>query len=137
VAFFDWDDRFVVNVAEIDQQHRRHAAIERTNELATLEAVLAEIETVTTVIDELAKYASYHFDTEEQHMRANAYPEYESHLAEHQQFINKVKTFKSSFEKAKTRLSTEIVEFLKTWWQKHILAADKRCGAFLNTLGIH
>jgi hemerythrin-like metal-binding protein len=113
-----------------------HAVIERTNELATLAAVLGEMDTVTAVIDELLRYASYHFDTEERYMLQHGYPDYEGHRADHRQFKEKVAAFKSSFDRAKTRLSTEIAEFLKTWWQTHILAADKKCGAFLNKQGL-
>jgi hemerythrin len=140
MAFFEWEDSFSVSIAEIDQQHRQliklvnqlHEAIERSNDLATMAAVMSELDTTSSAIDEMVDYARVHFATEENYMLRYVYPEYDSHKNEHQEFIDKVQTFRSKFEKTKTRLSLDITEFLKTWWRRHILAEDRRCGAFLN-----
>ena len=144
MAFFEWDDSFSVNVAEIDGHHRHllglisrlHEGIEHSNRLATLESVLREQETVAVVIKELIDYASYHFTTEERYMQQYAYPEHDRHCAEHRLFIDRVQEFKKSFDEKKTRLSVDLAEFAKSWWQSHILAVDKKCGAFLNEQGL-
>lgn len=143
MAFFEWEARFSVRISDIDQQHQRliglinqlYAAIERANRLATLGSVMSELETVSSVLDELIAYADYHFTTEEEYMREHAYPAYERHCQEHRLFADKAHAFKQRFQK-KTRLSLEIVEFLRTWWQNHILDTDKQCGAFLYTRGL-
>jgi hemerythrin len=144
MAFFEWEDDFSVKVAEIDRQHRRlialvnslYEVIERSNELATMAAVLDEIDTVTSVITELMDYASVHFKTEEQYMLDYAYPEFEDHHKEHEEFLKKVEGFRESFDRKKTRLSITVAEFIRTWWRRHILDADKRCGAFLSARGM-
>jgi len=144
MAFFDWEDAFGVGVLGIDQQHQRlialinqlHDAIERSNELATLESVLSELAAVTSVVDELISYTQYHFSTEEGHMLQYAYPGYDEHKAEHEQFVGKVQDFRRRFDKQKTRLSLDIAEFLMNWWRGHILNSDKKCGAFLCEKGL-
>jgi len=145
MAFIEWDDSFSVNVAEIDGHHRHlfgmvnqlHEAIERSNRVATLESVLRELETVAAVIRELIDYASYHFATEEDYMRRWAYPEHSQHRDEHRRFIDNVQAFRQAFDREETRLSLDVAEFVKSWWQTHILAADKKCGAFLNKQGVN
>lgn len=144
MVFFEWRDAFSVQIAQIDQQHRRlielvndlHAAIERSNELATMEAVLSEIDTVVTVIGELIRYASYHFTTEEDYMTEYAYPGYDDHRRQHQSFIGKIDAYKRSFEKERTRISIDIATFIRQWWEVHILDSDKKCGAFLYDKGL-
>jgi hemerythrin len=144
MAFFDWEDRFSVNVAEIDQHHRRlidlinqlHEAIESCNELATIPSVLSELETVASVLTELVDYAKYHFGAEEKYMLEHAYPGYDQHRAEHLKFIERIQAFRQSFDKEKSRLSLDIVEFMIQWWRVHILDSDKKCGAFLNEKGV-
>ncbi|MHC4339984.1 MAG: bacteriohemerythrin [Planctomycetota bacterium] len=144
MAFFDWEDRFSVNIAEIDGHHRKlidlisqlHDAIESCSELATIPSVLSELDTVTSVLTELISYAEYHFGAEEKYMHEYAYPGYDQHRAEHHQFIDRVQAFKRSFEKEKSRLSIEIAEFMMQWWREHILGSDKKCGVFLNEHGV-
>jgi len=138
MAFFEWEDRFSVGIHGIDEQHRRlfglinklHDVIERCENRATLEAVLCELETVTTVIAELIDYAQYHFTTEEDYMRRYEFPESATHQAEHQQFVERVRDYQRRFEQKRTRISLEIAEFLVNWWRNHILHSDKKCGAF-------
>ncbi len=144
MAFFEWDDAFSVNVAEIDRHHKHlfglinklHEAIERSNELATLEAVMRELETVAAVLEELIDYASYHFSTEEHYMRRWAYAGESQHCDEHRQFIERARAFRQAFDKQKTRLSLDGADFVKSWWESHILVSDKKCGAFLNEQGL-
>ena len=144
MAFFEWEDRFSVNVAEIDRHHRKlidlinqlHEAIERCSHLATIPSVMSELDTVTSVLTELVNYAEYHFGAEEKYMLEYAYPDHAGHRTEHLQFVDRVQAFKRSFEKEKSRLSIDIAEFMMQWWREHILGSDKKCGAFLNGKGM-
>lgn len=138
MAFFEWEERFSVGISAIDEQHQRlfalinqlHDAIEHCEKLATLEAVLCELDAVTAVIGELIDYAQYHFSTEEDFMRRYEYPAYETHQTEHQQFVKEVQGYQQRFEQKKTRISLEIADFLVDWWRNHILESDQKCGAF-------
>ncbi|MBU0638988.1 MAG: bacteriohemerythrin [Planctomycetes bacterium] len=139
MAFFEWEDRFRVGVDEIDRQHQRliglinelHAAITRSDELATMAAVLAEMDAITSALAELIRYTEYHFSTEEGLMVECAYPECDDHRHAHQQFIEKVQGYQQQFEKKKTRLSVDLIDFLVQWWRAHIQDSDKRCGAYV------
>ena len=144
MAFFEWEDRFSVNVATIDKQHRRvidltnqlHDAIQRSNDLATKEAVMSEIATVKSVLESLTAYAQDHFATEEAYLLEHAYPELEQHQAAHRQYTERVSAYQRSFERPKERLSLELAEFLAKWWRGHILERDQRYAAFLSEKGV-
>ena len=144
MVFFQRQPEFSVNIAEIDRQHKRlidlvnqlHDAIEKSNQLATMDSVLREMNTITSVINEMLDYAIYHFSTEEKHMLDYHYPQYDQHKEEHLSFIENIKTFEHDFQKTKTRLSLDIAEFIMNWWQEHILNTDKQCGTFLHQNGL-
>lgn len=144
MAFFEWQDTFSVGIAGVDEQHRRliglvnrlHEVIERSDQTATLAAVLSEIDTVRAVIDELTAYAACHFATEDAYMTAHPQPEDDRHRAEHLAFVEQIGRFREACGQPKSRQSLEIATFCKTWWENHILQTDKALGAFLVTRGV-
>jgi hemerythrin len=144
MPFLEWTDAFSIGVAEIDQQHQRllellnrlHDASERSNSLATLASVLNEFEVVKRGIGELAAYASYHFETEEQYMVQHAYPETEQHRREHRAFAEKTRLFQQAAAGRKKRLCPEIAAFCREWWQTHVQGTDRRLGVFLVEKGL-
>lgn len=144
MKFIQWSEEYSVNVAEVDEQHRRlfdlinelHEAMADTRAQYTMATVVHEVETIGTVLNEMMDYVSYHFSMEENHMVAHGYPEYAVHYTAHRQFNAKVKAFMRGFDDGKAIFSAEIVEFIRDWWRRHILVVDKRLGVFLNEKGL-
>ncbi len=144
MAFFEWDHRFSVRVAEIDRQHQRlidlinqlYEAMNQGNDSNTLTSAVNELDTMTSVLDELIDYSRYHFSTEEKYMLEYAYPEYDKHKGQHDHFADKVRTLRQDFDEGKALLSMEIMQFLRDWWKEHILGTDKRFGPFFNEKGL-
>jgi len=101
-----------------------------------LTSVADELETMTSVIDELIDYCYYHFSTEEEYMLEYAYPGYDKHKKNHGRFVNRIQTFHRDFEEGKAVLSMEIMHFLRNWWKEHILGTDKKLAPFLNEKGL-
>jgi len=144
MAFLEWDPRFSVKIAEIDQQHknligfinRLYEAMKPSSSQDALETAIQELSTQAIIIDEMVKYSSYHFSTEEKYMLQYRYPDYEKHKKEHEYFINKVRILKSDFDNGKVILSSQIMQFLKEWLSTHILGTDKKYGPFLQSKGL-
>jgi len=84
---------------------------------------------VDQILEELVRYAIYHFNTEEELLNKFEYPGYESHKKEHE-------TFKASIQKflereAKRRgISVDLLLFLKDWLIKLIIAIDRKMGVY-------
>lgn len=144
MAFLEWDPRFSVKIAEIDQQHKKligfinrlHESMQPAGNQNALETAIEELSAQATVINEMVEYSSYHFSTEEKYMRQYMYPDYEIHKKEHEYFINKVRTLKSDFDSGKAILSSQIMEFLKEWLSGHILGVDKKYEPFFQAKGL-
>lgn len=144
MAFLEWDPRFSVRIAEIDQQHKKliglinrlHESMQQAGDRDALETAIEELSAQATVINEMVEYSSYHFSTEEKYMRQYMYPDFEKHKKEHEYFINKVRTLKSDFDGGQAILSSQIMEFLKEWLGGHILGVDKKYEPFFQAKGL-
>lgn len=126
----EWEDKLSVSVDSIDEEHK--VLIGLVNELndAMLEGRGNEI--MGHVLDELIKYTATHFAHEEQMMQERDYPDYVMHKTEHDLLVGAVVELQKKFEAGQSRISIEVMRFLKEWLQTHILGTDMRLGAFLS-----
>ena len=63
IDIFPWNESFDTGLPEIDEQHRR--LVQLLNTLASHIAFGSGVQEVSVLLDELADYAVYHFQTEE------------------------------------------------------------------------
>ncbi len=143
MSFFEWEPRFSVGIAEIDQQHKNLIGlINRLYEAmqpgkqGTFDSTVKELVTQASVIEEMINYSHYHFSTEEKYMGKYLYPGFKEHKKEHESFIGEVGRFKADFDDGKVLLSVQIMEFLKKWLGDHILGTDKRFEPFFQAKGL-
>ena len=134
MALITWKNDYSVNIAIIDQQHKK--LVELINELHDAMLNKQTKETTGIIIDELIKYTDSHFSTEEKYFEQFNYPDTVNHKRVHNNFVNKVVSFKKDFENGKVLISMEIINYLKEWLLKHILVTDKKYTNFLNNHGI-
>jgi len=81
----------------------------------------------------LSDYVSYHFVSEELWMMENSYPQYEQHIAEHNNYIKRLQEFQQDYKQGKAETSLEIFTFLRQWLIEHILKTDAAYGRFIST----
>ena len=144
MAFFDWDDRYSVGVAQIDAQHRRlieminclYEGMQRRGGADALAAALDEMTTLAVVIEELIAYCMYHFSTEESLMSRYAYPDSPSHRDAHAELTDRVHTFQRDFDAGKAVSSADLAQALQAWLTDHILHTDMQLGRFLTEKGV-
>ncbi len=134
MALANWRDEFSVNIAEIDEQHKK--LFDYINEIHEAMRNKKTKEELGKILDKLTKYTVEHFRTEERYFDRYDYPRSKMHKLEHQVFIDKVGDFKADFEKGKLLLSLEVINFLKDWLINHIKGTDQAYSAFLNEKGI-
>ena len=124
-----WDDRFNLQIDEIDQQHRR--LVDIMNRLIATEDEKASDEDIADILGAMTNYLGYHFDTEEQLMLDHGYPELESHREEHQTFVTQTAYFIATYRQGGASLKNDILLFLKEWLVEHIVKSDGAFGDFL------
>lgn len=118
----------VTGVEEIDEQHRAifkvfnelHDAINNPGKEANLERVFSY----------LKDYVVSHFSLEEEYMVKYAYPAYDFHKAQHEEFIEQLDKKQHDFLTRGESIKSDILVWLYFWFKKHILSVDKNMGEY-------
>ncbi|MET0004019.1 MAG: bacteriohemerythrin [Candidatus Thiodiazotropha sp.] len=124
----DWDNKFEVGHERIDFEHRVFLNLIRT--------ISEEMEThgnrerILRLLAELAKYAEFHFLSEENEMLRVGYPEYNEHHHEHERLLAKFTDMTAQFRYG-TIPSDSIIEFIFSWFAIHTTQVDKRLGKYI------
>ena len=134
MALINWNDSLSVNVAEIDQQHKRLVSL--INELHDAMRQGKAKDVLGKIVNSLISYTSIHFKTEEKYFDQFGYPETDAHKKEHADFVEKVTEFKQGFEKGSLGISIEVMSFLSSWLKNHIKVTDKKYSQFFNEKGL-
>jgi len=129
MPFIEWSDKLLTGVKEADEQHKKLVSL--INELYDAMKQGKGKEVIDKTLDELVRYAGYHFTTEETLMSKYGYPELQAHKKEHEAFKAKIKEFMEKKAKGEVTLTVEVMNFLKEWLVKHIMGTDKKYGPFL------
>lgn len=129
VVAFVWSDKLATGIAEVDGQHQR--LVQLINEIGSMCAVGADSAQIKPVLDELVRYAVYHFDTEEQMMRQYAVSAAHqvSHLKAHDDFRKQVSLAVGIIQTApqnSMNLLAQLLEYLARWLLQHIMVVDHR-----------
>lgn len=131
---FPWNENFETGIIEIDEQHKSIVIL--LNKLA-YNLTQDEIIEFEDTFEELAQYASFHFNYEEKIWR-----EYiddkrliDLHKDRHDSFLPIIKELRQKHKnKDIHELIEEIVLFLIRWLAFHIVDDDKRLALIINSL---
>lgn len=131
---FCWTQRYSVNIAVLDRQHE--ALFDTLNELKDALTGGHGAAVADDVLKQLSDYAFTHFATEEKLMTEHAFPGLETHRAEHKKFAQTIEKFQEDYQTGKTGVPVEIMLFMQSWLQEHLLKTDKAYSAYLNARGV-
>src|SRR5208337_4187962 len=81
MALMAWSDKFSVNVAQFDEQHKKLVGM--LNDLHDAMKQGKGSDVTGNVLSGLVQYVVTHFAAEEKLMKEHAYPEYLKHKMEH------------------------------------------------------
>jgi hemerythrin-like metal-binding protein len=122
IEVFPWSEKCATHIPQIDEQHKK--LVDLLNSLANGLAHQADAIALNNIFNELADYAVYHFQTEENiwhRFVAEDICEAE-HKVDHERFISDVLRFREA-ESTKPLNQTfeEALSFLTHWLACHIL----------------
>ena len=134
MPFIEWDEKFSVNVKEIDDQHK--GLFQIINDLNDAVSAGKAQDSIEATVHKMIEYAKVHFRTEEKYMIKYNYKDYAEHKVEHDKFSLKVLEMNSRLKAEVYVMSSEITRFLKDWLTNHILVTDKKYGPYFNENGL-
>ena len=129
-----WDESLSVGVRVLDAQHKQIVML--VNTLIEMSDTKVDSEIISDTLTKMTKYASDHFEREEQYMIEYGYPEYSIQKKQHQEFKRKTVDFCMETMAHKVTVPTEIFSYLKLWWTNHILQEDMKYKKFFNERGL-
>lgn len=124
-----WDQKFAVGHERIDHEHQVFLDLIKNASLAGEEETPKE--KVVRLLNEVRKYAEFHFYSEENVMLDLAYPDYEEHKREHQALLAVLEDRVHDYKNDRVELD-EIVEFLFDWFALHTTGTDKKLTRHIN-----
>jgi hemerythrin-like metal-binding protein len=132
MAFIDWSDDLSTGMKDIDEQHKKF--IGTINKAKQAADSGAPRKAQKDVIEELAEYGRYHFDTEEKYFKKFNYPYAKEHEAEHAKLLAKVLYFSNKFDSGQD-VAIELLDFLKGWLADHLMKHDMKYAKYFKSKG--
>jgi hemerythrin len=121
-----WKPSFETGVEEIDLQH--HYFADLINRLSNILSVTEDKAYQGRLLNELIKYAQFHFVSEENIMFSMHCAGLEQHKKLHTELLNQLNIRIGLFQEELSG-ADEVVGFLKEWFVTHTLGEDKKWSA--------
>ncbi|MCU0587813.1 MAG: bacteriohemerythrin [Syntrophobacteraceae bacterium] len=131
MSSFVWNEKYRVNVKDLDDQHRVLIGL-----VGQLDDAMREgkgKQALGLILGQVIAYTKTHFAAEERLMKACGYPEYHEHRLIHEKMTTKVVELEQQFKSGRAMLTLDVMKFLTDWLQKHILGTDKKYSPFLGS----
>ena len=135
MPFLNWEPRYQVGVALIDEQHK--GLFDQINVLSDAMQAGQGREEIKRTVAFLAQYTFDHFKAEEGLMQSTGYPGYREHKAIHDDLTRQVLELQAKLEKGSQMVSLAVMHFLRDWLSHHISEVDRKMTPHLNQSGIH
>jgi hemerythrin-like metal-binding protein len=132
--YVDWLPEYSVEVAEIDEQHKKFVLL--INDLYDAVEIGCVDITLGDTIEQLLAYADYHFATEEKYFDKFDYAKAGEHRLIHMQFRETVQGFHDHYPGKELECSKKIMEFMKNWLTNHIITKDHEYSACFHEHGL-
>ncbi len=123
-----WRSNLSVGVQSIDDEHR--LLLGALNQLIEARDTPTEYTIADRVLRDLFAYADYHFEHEEELMGVYDYPDIDSHLAQHAQFIRQLRRLDLGLSTGSSKVD-DLARFVMNWFVAHIMVTDMQLGAYL------
>lgn len=127
-----WSSDFSVGVREFDRQHRQ--IIDVINRLLATRDTAPHSEAVSDALDQLTRFANEHFRDEEAFLTARNYSLLEEQRASHRFFRQRTVELCQMALEQKVSTPVQLLAFVRGWWLRHILEADRRYAEELGLL---
>jgi hemerythrin-like metal-binding protein/PAS domain S-box-containing protein len=124
-----WRDEFCVGIPSIDDQHKELFKLVEKLSLAINSG--EEKESINLILNELVRYAEFHFKYEEDLFVKYGYADSKGHMKVHRYFQERIEGFKFISKSKNHNLPNKVISFLYNWLTEHILKEDMAYSTFL------
>ena len=129
-----WRPELLLNVAEIDRQHR-----EMVDCASRLHAAISEGQAqdqIRPMLSALIALTEMHFTSEEAMMFAHAFDGHAAHRSEHQKLLKQIFSVDKDLSSGGIEPCQALALFVEVWIDQHILSFDRQFAEFLKSRGV-
>jgi hemerythrin len=124
MGYLKWKNKYSVNVAEIDEQHKK--LFDLVNAMYDAMHAGKGSDMIGTVIEEFVDFTDYHFKAEERLMLRHGYPDFEGHKEMHDALVRKALSIKEAFDSGNSPTAIEVMLLMANWLNLHIFDEDQK-----------
>lgn len=126
----EWREEYSVGSQTLDLQHKRLFELCKRVSSYECDNSKASINAFHAILNDLAFYATKHFETEEQVLLKIGYSKLSAQKLEHDKYSEKLVEF--LFHAINGEIDkNSLQDYLETWWINHILVSDMEYSHFL------
>jgi hemerythrin-like metal-binding protein len=126
-----WSDRYSVNIAEMDGQHKK--LLNLMNGLDEAIQKRREDKQIAAIVEDLNDCVEVHFREEEKLMESLNYPQLDAHKSQHLHFLVQFHMMYSAYQSGHLELVQIFIQYLKNWFAFHMFSEDRTYGAFVES----
>lgn len=119
-----WSEKYNVGIDLIDEHHKNLLGLILDLQ-RSLRSERINYKVIKDTFNELESYTRYHFSAEEKLMKKYGFPEYDTHVKEHRNFVKEIEELIVKYEQNRGDVNVKMLNFLKEWLVKHILNTDR------------
>ncbi|MGC1455301.1 MAG: bacteriohemerythrin [Nitrospirota bacterium] len=124
MGYLKWKNKYSVNVAEIDEQHKK--LFDLVNAMYDAMHAGKGSDVIGTVVDEFVDFTDYHFKAEERLLLQHGYPDFDLHKEMHDTLVRKAQSLKEAFDSGHSPTTIEVMLLMANWLNLHILDEDQK-----------
>jgi hemerythrin-like metal-binding protein len=123
-----WDDKYAIGVEEIDRQHMEFIKLLRRFNIGIQKAIPVAVQ--LRILQELVKYADYHFTSEENIMIFTKYPHLVTQQSEHSKLLSSLDRRVDGYKRAPEN-GEQFSDFLYDWFVNHTQIEDRKIADYI------
>lgn len=127
LMYLEWLDNYNSGLPEIDVQHQRFLHLIKKLYLEN------DDKKEIFILNEIYRYAVFHFVSEEELMLVYSYSEIEKQKQSHQDILLELSSIVNPFQEFHFN-KEKVLYFLMNWFVDHTTIEDKDLGRFINTV---
>ena len=134
MSFIEWTDELSIGIKEIDEQHKN--LIELANSLCKKIELVDNHDMVQKAFDIFITQSKIHYKEEEDLMTKHNYPRSGSHIGEHNELLQKVKSVSYLCSVNDQTVISSLTTIFSGYFTHHFHGEDKSLAIYLNSRGV-
>lgn len=136
MSTLEWVEDYSVGIPAIDNEHKLLVSLinDISRAIDTHKEFQAQI--IGDTLNTLELCVRSHFESEENFLLANNYPDYDAHKAEHTLLLERLMRFEKRFNTENKLFTENMLLYLKDWLVRHIILHDCKFGSYFRDKGM-